>query len=119
MSTTLPDPSPLPEDPVLKEHAKAILSAVGVKHDAGKSDLTAIAYHPNALAKLAAVLDYGAKKYARNNWSKVPNLESRYLAACIRHVFARARGEKLDPESGLPHLAHAMCCLAFILELGD
>lgn len=27
--------------------------------------------------------------------------------------------ERLDPESGLPHLAHAACCLLFALELDE
>jgi hypothetical protein len=92
----------------------------GVKYDSGKQDMTAIAYFPNALTAFAKVLDYGAKKYpSRDNWRKVPNLVPRYLAALVRHVFARIRGEILDPESGLPHLACAMCCIAFILEVEE
>jgi hypothetical protein len=35
----------------------------------------------------------------------------------LRHAFAIQRGEINDPESGLPHAAHIMCCAAFIVEL--
>ncbi len=41
---------------------------------------------------------------------------SRPLAACLRHVFSYIGGEDKDPETGLSHLAHASCCLMFLLE---
>jgi len=34
----------------------------------------------------------------------------------LRHLTAWWAGEDLDPESGLHHLAHAACCLMFLLE---
>ncbi len=57
-----------------------------------------------------------AEKYGAWNWSMVSDLERRYLAAAMRHINAYRAGEMLDQESGLPHLAHAMCCLAFLIE---
>jgi hypothetical protein len=39
-----------------------------------------------------------------------------FFAALLRHLFAWWRGEELDPESGLSHLAHAGCCLMFLME---
>ena len=33
-----------------------------------------------------------------------------------RHMGDWRLGEDIDPDSGLPHLAHAMCCLAMLLE---
>ena len=36
------------------------------------------------------------------------------LACALRHLAAFQRGEDLDPESGLPHLAHAMCNLRML-----
>lgn len=65
---------------------------------------------------LAAVLTYGAKKYKPNNWRSVD--PQRYVAAFERHWHAYISGEMLDKESGLPHLAHCMTNLAFLLELG-
>ncbi len=69
-----------------------------------------------ALQAVVDVLTYGAEKYAPDNWRHVPQAESRYLAAGLRHVFAFMRGEPCDPESGQHHLAHAACCVLFLLE---
>jgi hypothetical protein len=60
------------------------------------------------------VLDYGAKKYAPRNWELGMDW-GRMLAASLRHLFAWARGEDYDPESKLHHLAHAACCVLFLL----
>ena len=70
-----------------------------------------------AIDDLAKILTFGANKYAPNSWQEVENGIERYRAALLRHTFAMQRGEILDPESGLPHSAHAMCCAAFINEL--
>ncbi len=40
----------------------------------------------------------------------------RYYAAAQRHLNAFWAGEDMDPESGLPHLAHAMWCCATLLD---
>ena len=85
-----------------------------------KDDLGKLRYDlvpPLAEQQMVAVLTFGAKKYAPENWRLVPDAKVRYHAALRRHVAAGAMGEKLDPESGLPHLAHALCCLAFLAEL--
>lgn len=86
------------------------------KHDGGKPDLAL--WPPRAFESVGRVLTYGIKKYAPGNWRKVNELR-RYYSAALRHLFARLRGERLDSESGLPHLAHAVCCLAFLLELEE
>lgn len=67
------------------------------------------------LFQTAAVLDFGAKKYGRDNW-KLGLDEHRLLSAAMRHLTYHADGEILDPESGLPHLAHAACNIAFLLH---
>lgn len=66
--------------------------------------------------QIVKVLNYGARKYAPENWKKVPDARNRYFAAACRHLFAWFRGEKLDPESGLPHLAHVGCCILFLMH---
>ena len=65
---------------------------------------------------LAQVLTYGAKKYKPNNWQNVDDID-RYIAALYRHLEAWRDGEKVDKESGLPHLAHALTNVAFLLHL--
>jgi len=86
------------------------------KADAGKPRFDLVP--PWALNEVAAVLAFGAAKYDANNWRKVePGQRWRYSAAALRHVYAWLRGERLDPESGCHPLAHAVCCLLFLLEL--
>ena len=63
-------------------------------------------------------MEFGAKKYDRKNWAKVDDKE-RYIAAPLRHILAYQQGEKLDKESGISHLAHAICSLLFLLELDN
>lgn len=65
---------------------------------------------------LAQVLTYGAKKYKPNNWQNVDDID-RYIAALYRHLEAWRDGEKVDKESGLPHLAHALTNVVFLLHL--
>jgi hypothetical protein len=69
-----------------------------------------------ALEQVARVLELGARKYGPNSWQKVTPKE-RYLWAAWRHVMAWERGEELDPEFQTPHLAHAACCLLFLIHL--
>ena len=68
-----------------------------------------------ALNQTAAVLKFGALKYAEHNWRK-GFAWSRPISAALRHITAFNAGEDCDPESGLSHLAHAMCCIMFLLE---
>lgn len=68
-----------------------------------------------ALVEVSRVLTYGAKKYAVHNWRK-GLLWSRLLGGALRHLFAWATGEDEDPETGISHLAHAACCVLFLLE---
>jgi len=86
----------------------------GTKLDDGKLrwDLLPLA----EIEEVVKVLTYGAEKYAPDNWQKVETPIERYYAAMMRHITAwRAHNESLDKESGLPHLAHAICCLVFIV----
>ena len=84
---------------------------VGTKNDAEKPRMDLL--DPLALEGLAAVLTFGAKKYAAHNWRKgISN--SRLIAAMLRHLFAIMRGEDVDPESGLPHIDHVGCCWMFL-----
>jgi hypothetical protein len=65
--------------------------------------------------QIVRVLTYGAKKYAPDNWLKVEEPQRRYYAAALRHLASWKSGERVDPESGFPHLAHAGCCILFLL----
>jgi hypothetical protein len=65
------------------------------------------------LIETAKVLTFGARKYAPNRW-RDGIAQSRVFAALLRHLFAWLKGEDLDAETGLHHLAHASCELMFL-----
>ena len=85
----------------------------GTKYDQGKVGVDLLPVQP--LLEIAAVLDYGAKKYAAWNWTKGISWR-RVYGAILRHLWAWYRGEDLDPETGLSHLAHAGCNVLFLLQ---
>lgn len=84
----------------------------GTKHDAGKVPVGLLPWP--ALKEIAKVLDFGRKKYSAHNW-RGGFLWSRLYDACQRHLWAWNEGEDKDPETGLTHLAHAGCCIMFLL----
>ena len=86
----------------------------GRKFDGGKLEYGLLP--PHALEETVKVLTFGAQKYERGNWQRVPDAKRRYFDAMERHIWAWKKGEKLDPETGINHLAHAMCCLMFLYE---
>jgi hypothetical protein len=90
---------------------------LGRKDDAGKNRWDLVPFR--AFKQVVRVLTAGATKYSDNNWQKVPNPRKRYIAAAFRHITARIGGELNDPEDNLPHLAHAVCCLLFLLAFDE
>lgn len=93
-------------------------NGVGVKYDSEKPRVDLLIDGcPLSLEAISKVLTFGSKKYADHNWQHVEDGEQRYKAALMRHVLASAKGEKVDSETGLSHLAHAACCVLFMLEL--
>lgn len=87
---------------------------LGMKADHGKPILGAIP--PHAELAVGRVLTFGAEKYVRGNWDHVVDHENRYMDAALRHLNAHRRGELVDGESGESHLAHAACCILFLLD---
>lgn len=58
----------------------------------------------------------GALKYGRANWRVAGVRASIYVDATRRHLARWFEGEDTDPDSGLPHLAHALACLAIVVD---
>lgn len=88
---------------------------MSAKDDKGKLQLTLV---PRQIIKdIAAVRMFGTEKYKDpENWKTV-EIE-RYRNAAFRHFLAYLDNPKgLDAESGLPHLAHLACNIAFLCEL--
>jgi len=90
-----------------------VTSDQSVKADAGKARWGLVPWA--AVKLLADVVTFGATKYGDGSWRRVE--VERYHDALHRHLHAWRCGEQNDPDSGLPHLAHALCNVAFMLEL--
>ncbi|WP_430009865.1 dATP/dGTP diphosphohydrolase domain-containing protein [Methylophaga lonarensis] len=103
------------DDAVLRVKRELAAERAGQKDDAGKLrfDLMPV----DAERMVVQVLTFGAAKYGAENWREVADTDRRYYAACRRHLEAWRAGELLDAESGQHHLAHAICCLLFLLQL--
>jgi len=103
----------LPGNYVKKTPAeKAIQTA---KADAGKPKLSLV---PSEIIRcIARVREYGNAKYHDpNNWRTVE--PERYRDALYRHLLDYIDDPAgVDPESGLPHLWHLACNVAFLCEL--
>lgn len=109
-----------PTDPAPVAPTKMSADAVAVpgpgrKDDSGKArvDLIPDGY----LRAVGQVLLFGAKRYGANNWQNVDDGQRRYWAAARRHMLSVKGGSFVDIESGLPHLAHVGCCLAFLMSM--
>jgi hypothetical protein len=97
----------------IKASVQTTEAATGVKYDSDKPRWSLLPF--KALQEVVEVLTFGAKKYAADNWKIVPNAQERYIDAAYRHLADWNSGEKKDPETGKSHLAHAICCLLFLL----
>ena len=100
-----------------RQEANDAVPSQGAKADAGKVQLTLC---PTEIIKaIARVRMYGTAKYGdRDNWQMVE--AQRYRDAAYRHWLAYL-GDPcgVDEESGLPHLWHLACNIAFLIELGE
>ena len=93
---------------------KSINTPQGEHKDDGKVRYDLLPAKP--LHEVAKVFTWGASKYSDNNYLKGIKF-SRLFGSCMRHCWAWKRGENLDPESNLPHLAHAISNLMMMLAL--
>lgn len=92
------------------------------KDDSGKPRFD-ILFSVRGLDDIAAVFTSGGQKYGDDfNWRKSAGSDSnsfrnRLLAATLRHLYRHCTGEKLDKQSGKPHLAHACANILMIMDL--
>ena len=86
-----------------------------IKTDAGKLRLTLVPRQ--IICDIAQVREYGVEKYGNNDsWKRVE--VERYRDAAFRHWLAYLNDPAgVDAESGLPHLWHLACNIAFLCEL--
>ena len=87
-----------------------------IKADAGKPRVSLV---PSEIIRdIARVREYGNNKYPEggpDNWKEVK--PSRYIDAAYRHMLAFVDNPySCDEESGIPHLWHLACNIAFLCE---
>lgn len=113
------------EEEILKEQVQDFIEIVKettdyhAKQDYGKAKLSLV---PRRIIwDVAAIREYGNNKYpdgGPNNWRSVKS--ERYKDAAYRHFLRYLDDSKaVDSESGLPHLWHLACNIAFLCEMED
>lgn len=88
-----------------------------IKADAGKPRLSLV---PSEIIwAIAAIREYGCRKYGEHGMTRWKEVEKeRYRDAAYRHWLRYLENPSgVDPESGLPHLWHLACNIAFLCEL--
>lgn len=82
-----------------------------IKTDADKIRMELIP--TSVYSSLGKVLTYGANKYKANSWQHVD--KDRYVGALLRHLIEYIDDPtSIDNESGLLHIEHALCNVAFL-----
>lgn len=93
---------------------------IDYKQDQKKVDLTLVHLDmAPTLEACAALLEDSLKRrgYPRNGYKDLIGSEDRLMAACYRHMAAMATNRlELDPDSGMPHLVHAITNLMMLHE---
>ena len=117
-ATVMAQAERVPNDPKImltEEEQERQLKKTAVKFDNDKVDWMILPY--DALEEIVKVMEFGARKYARGNFASGEGLEyTRVLNSLMRHILAFSRGEDLDPETGISHMAHAGCNVLFLLH---
>jgi hypothetical protein len=88
-------------------------SNTALRFNAGKPQLSYPLSTGVALEGVARVMEFGAKKYDRDNWKKGLSPTS-ILDSMARHISAYLDGQYIDPDSGLPHIDHIACNALFL-----
>lgn len=88
---------------------------MAARFNANKPQLSYILDFPHGNEQLARVMEFGAKKYARDNWKKGQSKQT-VLDSLLRHLTAYANGEEKDKDSGLSHTGHILANAYFLAE---
>lgn len=103
-------------DPLTSYTTRPFDPNVAEKFDEGKRDWSLLPY--DSVEEIVKVLEFGAKKYSRDNWKHGEGFKyTRTFNAIMRHMVAvMFRKEDNDPETGLSHWAHVGANILFILH---
>lgn len=92
----------------------------GLKYDGGKPRFSLLRFGvARALEGVAAVLTFGARKYAAHSWREVEDARDRYWSAMERHLneMGKHGADSRDAESGMLHIDHVATNVLFLSEL--
>lgn len=84
----------------------------GSRYNEGKAKWSLVDWE--SLEPMVRVLEFGAQKYAPNNWQKGLKV-TETMESCLRHIFSFLKGEDIDSESGISHLGHAEANIHFVI----
>lgn len=85
-----------------------------MKYDSGKDRINLVP--PDVIRAVSKVFAFGADKYGENNWrdDMVNTSYVRTYNSIQRHLLDWLEGIDNDPESGFPHLDHALTQLMIL-----
>lgn len=108
---------PQSREKTLAERFEELKKAQSVKADEGKPKLTLVPRQ--IIYDIAQVREYGVQKYGDpDNWKKVE--VERYRDAAFRHFMSYLNDPQgKDEESGIEHLKHLACNIAFLCEIEE
>jgi hypothetical protein len=107
-------PTFVTKPPVTNTIPSGVAGTIAYRFDDNKTDWSLMPWE--AVEEINKVLEFGAVKYSSQNWRNGSGFSwTRVLSSLLRHTFSWARGEDLDPESGLSHLAHMGCNVIFLI----
>jgi len=95
---------PKEEQDKLKEQFKG--GPTAMRFNQGKKHWSLVDF--KSLEPMVDVLEFGAEKYARDNWKKGLN-KKEILESMIRHIIELVDNQELDDDSKLHHIGHIQC----------
>jgi len=111
------------DEPDFFEHFRQVKGSIDIvlvtntketalRYNQGKPEWSLV--HFKSLEPMVKVLEFGAKKYDRNNWQKEMSLD-KILDSAQRHLASMIDGETNDPESNELHAGHVLCNMMFYI----
>jgi len=74
----------------------------------------------DSLRPMVEVLEYGCKKYDRDNWKLQCDDPRQHLQSGMRHLIELFKGDEHDPESRKRHIGHLMAnCMMYAYHTKD
>jgi len=101
-----------------KEKQMLLFEQKGKKFSEGKTKWHLLPM--STVEKAVRAMMYGEKKYGRDDWKYLKNWRDEFYSAAIRHLVEwKYFNKKIDEESKLETLAHALTNIIYLLYLDE